>query len=113
MNGKAFIPGIVPVLLRPYSARIFVKAYNLKKHPETQTPRTKIDFEVENMYGQRKSLTNIFLLGMPEQAAPGEYELLFQADFSEFESGPYVLHLLFADGLAEKKKSSKALFILQ
>ncbi len=113
LNNKPFIPGVVPILKRAYPAQFYVRVYNLRLHPQTQAPQTEIIFEIIDKEGKSTPLRNAGLLKTPAQPEPGVFELLFQASFENFSSGPYQLRITFKDSLTNQEVVEKTTFILQ
>jgi len=113
LNNKPFVPGVVPILKRSYPAQFYLRAYNLRLHPQTQVPQTEIVFEIIDAEGKSTPLKNAGLLKTPTQPEPGVFELLFQTSFANFSSGPYQLKITFKDSLANQEVVEKTTFILQ
>ncbi len=113
LNNKPFIPGVVPILKKSYPAQFYLRAYNLRLHPQTQVPQTEIIFEILDKEGKSTPLKNANLLKTPTQPEPGVFELLFQASFENLSSGPYQLRIIFKDSLANQEVVEKTTFILQ
>jgi len=113
LNGKAFIPGVVPIIKDTSPVQIYLRAYNLRLHPQTQVPQTEMGFEVVDMEGKIIPLKNVRILKKPTQVEPGVFDLLFQANFGHLPQGPYQLNLSFIDVLANQTIVTKAPFIIQ
>ena len=113
LNNKPFIPGVVPILKRSYPAQFYLRAYNLRLHPQTQIPQTEIIFEILDAEGKSTPLKNASLLKTPTQPEPGVFELLFQTSFKNLSSGPYQLRIIFKDSLANQEVVEKTTFIIQ
>jgi VWFA-related protein len=113
LNNKPFIPGVVPIIKRSYPAQFYLRAYNLRLHPEAQIPQTEIVFEILDKEGNSTPLKNAGLLQAPAQPEPGVFELLFQASFENLSSGSYQLKITFKDSLTNQEVVEKTTFILQ
>ena len=113
LNGKAFIPGVVPIIKDTSPVQIYLRAYNLRLHPQTQVPQTEMSYEVVDMEKKSIPLKNVRILKKPTQVEPGVFDLLFQANFGHLPQGPYQLTLSFKDVLANQTIVTKAPFIIQ
>ncbi len=113
LDKQPLVPGVFPMFSRSSSAQLYLRAYNLRLHPTSWEPQTEINFEVVDMEGKSTPLKNVSLLQKPTQPEPGVYDLLFQANFGEFESGAYMLKLIFKDSLANQEVTSQIPFIIQ
>ncbi len=113
LNSKPFVPGIVPVLTSSAAAQFYIRIYNLRFHPQTQAPQTEMSFEIVDKEGNSTPLKNAGLLQNPSQPEPGVFELLFQANFRNLTSGPYLLKLSFKDSLANQEVTSETPFIIE
>jgi VWFA-related protein len=113
LNGKTFIPGVAPIIKEASPVQIYLRAYNLRLHPQTQVPQTEMSFEVVDMEGKSIPLKNVRILKKPTQVEPGVFDLLFQANFGHLPQGPYQLTLSFKDVLANQTIVTKAPFIIQ
>jgi hypothetical protein len=113
LNGKAFIPGVAPIIKEASPVQIYLRAYNLNLHPQTQVPQTEMSFEVEDIEGKSIPLKKVRILKKPTQVEPGVFDLLFQVNFGNLPQGRYQLNLSFKDVLANQTIAAKKLFIIQ
>ncbi len=113
LNGKAFIPGVVPIIKEASPVQVYLRAYNLKLHPQTQVPQTEMSFEVVDIEGKSIPLKNVRIFKKPTQVEPGVFDLLFQVNFGHLPQGPYQLTLSFKDVLASQTIVIKTRFIIQ
>ncbi len=72
-----------------------------------------MNFEIEDIEGKSTVLGKVGLVKAPDQPEPGVFELLFQANLKNLETGFYQLKLSFKDVLANQKIVTKTPFILQ
>jgi VWFA-related protein len=113
LNGKTFIPGVVPVIKEASPVQIYLRAYNLKPHPQTKVPQTEMSFEVVDMEGKSTPLENVMIFKKPTQVEPGVFDLLFQVNFGNLPQGSYHLNLSFKDVLTNQTIAAKKLFVIQ
>jgi VWFA-related protein len=113
LNGKGFIPGVAPIIREASPVQIYLRAYNLRQHPQTKVPQTEMSFEVVNIEGKSIPLKNVKMIKKPTQVEPGVFDLLFQANFGHLPQGSYQLNLSFKDVLANQTKATKAHFVIQ
>lgn len=113
MNNKSFIPGVFPVLKTSAPAQFYLKIYNLKLHPQVQIPQTEMSFEMVDGEGRSTQLKRMEFLRNPFQVKPGEFDLLFRADFGSFNPGYYWLKLTLKDVLANQEVISKIPLVLE
>jgi hypothetical protein len=113
LDGKGFIPGVAPIIKDTPPVQIYLRAYNLRLHPQTQVPQTEMSFEAVDKEGKSIPLKNVRILRKPTQVEPGVFDLLFQASFGHLPQGSYQLTLSFKDVLANQTIATKAPFIVQ
>ena len=79
-----------------------IRAFNLKRHPETHQPQTEIKFQWMNAEGKLETLHQVSLVQKPDQPEPNCHQLIFQVKWDEVPNGPALLQLSLTDLVAQK-----------
>jgi VWFA-related protein len=112
-NNQEFIPAVVPQLKVGQPAQFCLKVYNLKLHPETKVPQTRMDFALVYPDGSFSQIQKIELVNKPVQGESNCFELLFNVIVDNHAPGNYQLKATVIDTLANKKAESSTPFILK
>ncbi len=102
IGDNEFIPAVRPTLRRDLPTHIMIRAFNLKRHPETHQPQTEIKFQWMNAEGKLETLHQVSLVQKPDQPEPNCHQLIFQVKWDEVPNGPALLQLSLTDLVAQK-----------